>query len=90
MDGMKTTIDSAGRIVIPKVLRQEAGLEPGREVEIRLRNGVVEIEPTPLEVRVEKRGAFTIAVPARGVPSLTGGTVDETLRQIRGERGTEA
>lgn len=87
---MKTTIDSAGRIVIPKALRQEAGLEPGREVEIRLRNGVVEIEPIPLEVRVEKRGAFTVAVPATKVASLTGGTVEETLRQIRDERGPEA
>ncbi|MFT4294448.1 MAG: AbrB/MazE/SpoVT family DNA-binding domain-containing protein [Micropruina sp.] len=30
---MKTTIDSAGRVVIPKSLRQQIGLAPG-EVEI--------------------------------------------------------
>lgn len=87
---MRTTIDSAGRIVIPKVLRQEAGLEPGREVEVRLRNGVVEIEPTPLEVRIEKRGAFKVAIPIASTARLTSETVDAALREIRGERGTDA
>lgn len=87
---MRTTIDSAGRIVIPKVLRQEAGLEPGREVEVRLRNGVVEIEPTPLEVRIEKRGAFQVAIPIASTARLTSETVDAALREIRSERGTDA
>jgi AbrB family looped-hinge helix DNA binding protein len=31
---MKTTIDSAGRLVVPKVLRDRLGLEPGSTVEI--------------------------------------------------------
>lgn len=40
---MKTTIDAAGRIVIPKRFRDELNLTGGSEVEIVMRNGLVEI-----------------------------------------------
>jgi AbrB family looped-hinge helix DNA binding protein len=33
---MKTTIDRAGRVVIPLALRQRAGFEPGAELEVEL------------------------------------------------------
>jgi AbrB family looped-hinge helix DNA binding protein len=46
-NGMRTTIDRAGRIVIPKALRDRAGLEPGTEVEVRYRYGLVELQPRP-------------------------------------------
>lgn len=31
---MKTTIDSAGRLVVPKVLRERLGLKPGSTVDV--------------------------------------------------------
>ena len=31
---MKTTIDSAGRLVVPKVLRDRLGLKPGSTVDV--------------------------------------------------------
>ena len=31
---MRTTIDSAGRLVVPKVLRDRLGLEPGSTVDV--------------------------------------------------------
>ena len=40
---MKTTIDLAGRVVIPKTLRERAGLKPGSEIDINLRGGILEI-----------------------------------------------
>lgn len=83
---MKTTIDSAGRIVIPKALRLEAGLEPGREVDVRLRHGVVEIEPAPMDIRMESQGPFVVAVPIPGGPLLTEEVVEETVRRLREER----
>lgn len=58
---MRTTIDSAGRVVIPKALRDEAGLCPGTEIEIQLRNGHLEIEPVAA-ISVERRGRFFVAV----------------------------
>ena len=44
---MRTTIDGAGRLVVPKAIRDACGLEPGSDVEIRAVEGRVEIEPAP-------------------------------------------
>ncbi|MFL5395469.1 MAG: AbrB/MazE/SpoVT family DNA-binding domain-containing protein, partial [Myxococcales bacterium] len=33
---MKSTIDSAGRLVIPRDLRRAAGIEPGMSLELRV------------------------------------------------------
>lgn len=45
-------VDSKGRIVLPKELRQRLGIVPGTEVDIREENGkaVVEPEPDPEQV----------------------------------------
>ena len=40
---MITTMDSAGRLVIPSDIRREAALEPGMPLEVRTRDGVIEI-----------------------------------------------
>lgn len=58
-DGMRTTIDRAGRVVIPKALRDALGLVPG-EVEL-IRDGAgVRIEPIPGEGTTEERGRLVI------------------------------
>ena len=84
---MKTTIDSAGRLVIPKELRRQAGLKPGMPLDVRLRDGLIEIEPTALAVKLERRGRLLVAVPQERVPPLTEGIVEETRRKIRRDRG---
>ncbi len=55
---MKTTIDKAGRLVIPATIREKAGLTPGTTIEISLEETGVRIErlaPGPKMVRVGKR-----------------------------------
>ncbi|HZS92352.1 MAG TPA: AbrB/MazE/SpoVT family DNA-binding domain-containing protein, partial [Chloroflexota bacterium] len=42
---MKTTMDAAGRLVIPREIRRQAGLQPGMPVEVRWHDGRIEIEP---------------------------------------------
>ena len=81
--GMITTIDSAGRIVVPKALRQALDLKPGQPLEIRLGDGRLEIDiaATPLELK--KRGKGVVAVPLSELPKLTAETVRETLERIR-------
>ncbi len=83
---MKTTIDSAGRLVIPMEIRREAGIKPGMALDVRTREGRIEIEPAPLEVTLERRGRLVVAVPRKQVPALSTAIVEETCRKLRHER----
>ncbi len=83
---MRATIDAAGRLVIPKSIRREAGLEPGVPLEVRWREGRIEIEPEPLPVALRRKGRLLVAVPKRPVPVLRAGTVEDTRRALRRER----
>ncbi len=80
---MTTAIDSAGRIVIPKPLRQRLGLEPGRVVEIRERDGRIEIEPAPTAMTLVRRRGGVVAVPDEPLPPLTDTMVRATLEGTR-------
>lgn len=84
---MVTTMDAAGRLVIPSEIRREASLEPGTPLEVRWRDGVIEIEPQPLAVRLERKGRLLVAVPARKVARLRTATVERTRRATRSSRG---
>lgn len=82
-NGKRTTIDSAGRLVIPKSIRQGAGLRAGQLLEVTLREGRVVIEPVPTPMRVERRGRVSVAVPTEPVEELTAEEVEDTLRSLR-------
>lgn len=85
---MKTTIDRSGRLVVPKSIREAAGILPGSELTIRVADGRIEIEPAPLEVRLVKRGTLTVAVPRKRVVPLTPDVVGRTLDRLR-RRGSD-
>jgi AbrB family looped-hinge helix DNA binding protein len=80
------SIDAAGRLVIPKAIRQAAGLGPETPLEIRYRDGRVEIEPAPIEMRIEMRGKVAVAVPTEPVPRLTTEEVEQIRQEVRAER----
>ncbi len=84
---MKSTIDGAGRLVIPRELRRAAGLEPGMPLDLRVEDGAVLIEPAPTPVRMERRRRFVVARPSRTMPALTGRVVEETRERLGLERG---
>lgn len=86
ISGMKTTIDFAGRIVIPKEIRREADLKPGAPLEIHCREGRIEIEPAPLPVRMVRKGRLVVAVPRQRPGALTAEAVEQTREAIRRER----
>jgi AbrB family looped-hinge helix DNA binding protein len=55
---MRTTIDKAGRVVIPASVRERAGFLPGTQLEVTVDETGVRIEriaPGPKLVRVGKR-----------------------------------
>jgi AbrB family looped-hinge helix DNA binding protein len=80
---MKTTIDAAGRLVVPKELRQALGLKPGQALEMRAGDGRLEIEIAATPMRLKKRGKGVVAVPERQLPELTADQVRETLERLR-------
>ena len=72
---MRTTIDAAGRLVIPKQLRDRVGLRPG-VVEVRADGTGIRVESPAEESLVEERGRLVI--PPTGV------TIDdETVQFLR-------
>ena len=81
--GMKSTIDRAGRIVVPKAIREAANLRPGTEVEFRVQGGHVEIEPVPLTVTLQQRGSLVVAVPQGNQPVMRAADVDGTIAELR-------
>src|SRR5256885_11441364 len=81
-NAMTTTIDAAGRIVVPKAMREQAGLSPGTRGEGRCHDGAVGIEPAALPGRLRRRGALLVAVPHRAVPPLTGPIGQPTRRPL--------
>jgi AbrB family looped-hinge helix DNA binding protein len=80
---MRAVIDRAGRIVVPKPLRQALGLKPGQSLEIRAGDGRLEIEVTVTPMRLKKRGKGLVAVPRAKLPALTADQVRDTLERVR-------
>lgn len=83
ISAMVTTIDAAGRIVIPKRLREELHFRPGQKLELSAVDGRLEIEHPTTPIRLEKRGGRLVAVADQEMPTLTAEMVRETLEQIR-------
>lgn len=80
---MRSTIDAAGRVVIPKPLRDAMGLVGGDAIELVLRDGVIELEKAPVRWHLEQRGRRRVAVPDRPVPEVSVETVREVLERVR-------
>lgn len=83
INGMKTTIDSVGRVVVPKKLRERLGLEGGETLDIRERDGILELEPAATPMVLEERDGSLVAVPDGELPTLTSDVVRETLESGR-------
>ncbi len=72
-DGMKTTIDKAGRVVIPAPIRAQAGLSPGTELEVVLDEGSIRLVRNVPGPRLERVGKLLVArarVPAKDRPRV--------------------
>ena len=83
---MKTTIDHAGRLVIPKDIRRESGIKPGMPLEVRWEKGAIAITPAPLPVTLERKGRLLVAVPSKDTARLSAETVERTRTSLRKER----
>jgi AbrB family looped-hinge helix DNA binding protein len=79
---MRTSIDAAGRMVIPKPIREAAGLRPGEALEVTYRDGRIEIEPPAADVKLVRKGKLVIAhLP--GAPRLKHEDVNRIIQEVR-------
>jgi AbrB family looped-hinge helix DNA binding protein len=60
---MKTTIDKAGRVVIPASVRERVGLEPGAELEVLVDDFSIRLIRTAPRPALVRRGKRLIAKP---------------------------
>lgn len=58
---MKATIDSVGRIVVPKALRDALGLTPGSSVEISRYGAGLQLIPTGRTARLVEEDGVLVA-----------------------------
>lgn len=79
----KVTLDRAGRVVLPKTLRDELHLSPGDTLDVAVKGGEVTLRPrrgaTPLQ---KEHGIWVFRT---GEP-LTADETEGTLRNIRAQR----
>lgn len=80
---MRTTIDRAGRVVIPKALRDELGLGEGGVIVVTARDGRIEIEPASVGMRVVTTEWGPVIEPDVSLPPLSIEEVRATLDQVR-------
>lgn len=80
----KVTLDKAGRVVLPKALRDELNLSAGDTFDVSVEGEAVTLRPRRAEARLQKkRGIWVLWT---GEP-VTAEETDEVLRRIRDERG---
>ena len=83
---MRTTIDGAGRVIVPKKIRDAVQLEAGSEIEVRVENGVIQLEPIAAPVKFKKHGHLLVATRPERTGTLTQEMVEATRESIRSER----
>ena len=78
---MRTTIDAAGRLVVPKSLRDQLGFVAGTELELQAVDGRLEVA-VPSRVRLEN-GPHGTRFVADGAEPLSAAQVRELMEQGR-------
>ncbi len=78
---MRATIDGAGRLVVPKALRDELGFAAGTELELEAVNGRLEVA-VPCRFRVEK-GPHGVRFAADAADTLSAEQVRDLLERGR-------
>ena len=76
---MRVTVDTAGRMVIPKSFRDELGLVGAAELEIIVTDGRIEMTVPDVAARIEERDGLPVIVTDQPMAPLT---VDATRTAI--------
>jgi AbrB family looped-hinge helix DNA binding protein len=81
---MRVTIDRAGRIVVPKAMRDELGITPDTPLEIEVVDDHIELSPPPSSARIVEGPCGPVIETSGG--TITDEMVRETLEAVRERR----
>jgi len=80
---MTTTIDKAGRVVIPAAVRERLGLLPGTELAVSADDGTVRLTPVVTPPKLVDRRGWLVARPAGDRRTLPKIDVAELVEEER-------
>lgn len=81
---MSVAIDGAGRIVIPKAIRDRLGLHAGDALDLEEHDGEIVLRPPDRHVQlVPAEGGLLTATPDSDLPGLAPDEVRELLERTR-------
>jgi AbrB family looped-hinge helix DNA binding protein len=68
---VEVSMDHAGRIVVPKALRDRLGVEPGQPLRARVNDGRLEIEPEPIRAELVDESGVLVITPTEPLAPLS-------------------
>lgn len=80
---MRISIDSVGRLVVPKAFRNELGITGPTELEVVGRDGVIELAVADVPARVEDHAGDPVIVTDARMTPLTVEDVRAAIDRVR-------
>lgn len=77
------TVDKAGRVVLPKPVREELQLSPGDSLELESSEDQIVLRPARGNGRMYKKQGVWVFDSGEPMPT---GAIEKTIRKVRAER----
>ena len=79
----RVTIDGSGRLVIPKVLREELGIVAGQPLYASVSDGRLELEPAPLNAELVEVDGVMVITPHEPLAPMSRDDVRRLIESVR-------
>jgi bifunctional DNA-binding transcriptional regulator/antitoxin component of YhaV-PrlF toxin-antitoxin module len=80
---MRVAIDGVGRLVIPKALREELGVDGPADLELTAADGRLELTVADVPAHVEQRGGLPVIVTDRPMEPLSVAETRTAVERVR-------
>jgi AbrB family looped-hinge helix DNA binding protein len=80
---MRVAIDKVGRLVIPKSLREELGVDGPTDLELTASDGKLELTVADVPARVEERDGLPVIVPDRPIAPISVAEARAAVDRVR-------
>jgi bifunctional DNA-binding transcriptional regulator/antitoxin component of YhaV-PrlF toxin-antitoxin module len=80
---MRVAIDGVGRLVIPKALRDELGVDGPTDLELTASDGRLELTVADVPARIEEREGFPVIVTDRAMEPMSVAEVRTAVERVR-------